>query len=381
MILDSGYLHAADDGLGRLRTELDSPDTLVLVFAGLRQQQMEVPIKMIGTAFPRAVIVGCSTAGEVVGPRVHDGGIAVTVARFTRTRLTTARAPIVGPGASVAAGVSLARQLRSSSLAAVLVFSDGIDVNGSELLHGLNSELGDRVVVTGGLAGDADRFASTWVVADGAPRPGIVAAVGLHGNDVAVGHGSGGGWGIFGPQRLVTRSHGNVVLELDGRSALDLYEEYLGELADGLPASGLRFPLAIKKQADDEDALVRTLLSVSRQDRSLTFAGDVPTGWSAQLMRANFEHLIAGAGAAAAQTGGPSGIAGDCLALAISCVGRRLVLKDRVEEELEAVLSELAPGVGLAGFYSYGEMSPVASGRCELHNQTMTLTTMFERTQ
>jgi hypothetical protein len=378
MILDSTYLKPPDAGLIRLRTDLDSPNTLVLVFSGLDEEHMAAPVKLIAEAFPRSVLIGCSTAGEVFGATVRDGGVAVMVAQFTRTRLTTACSSIVDEGASAAGGVSLARKLQAPSLVAALVFSDGINVNGSELLQGISSELDPSVIVTGGLAGDADRFRSTWVLADGELRSGVAAAVGLHGDAVVVGHGSGGGWRIFGPQRVVTRSAGNVVFELDGRSALDLYEDYLGELAGGLPATGLRFPLQIKKDADD-DPLVRTLLAVNHSDRSLTFAGDVPTGWSAQLMRANFEHLVTGAGTAASQTAASTAVSGDCLGIAISCVGRRLVLKDRVEEELEAVLAGLAPGAQLIGFYSYGEISPVATGRCELHNQTMTLTTLYER--
>jgi hypothetical protein len=379
MIIDSTYIPSLDGGLDHLRSDLDSPDTLVLVFSGLTQQQMETPVKAIVATFPQSVVAGCSTAGEVVGTRVCDGGINVTVAQFGRTRLTTASSSILDEGASLAGGVDLARKLRSPSLAAVLMFSDGLNVNGSELLRGLNSELDDTVVVTGGLAGDADRFATTWVVADGQPSSGVVTAVGLHGDAVIIGHGSAGGWDIFGPQRVVTRSSGNVVYELDGRPALDLYEEYLGELAGGLPATGLRFPLAIRRHAEHEEALVRTLLGVDNAARSLIFAGDVPVESSAQLMRANFEHLVAGAATAARQTSRPSEVWGERLGLVVSCVGRRLLLKDRVEEELEAVQGELPVGTQLTGFYSYGEMSPAASGRCELHNQTMTLTTLAER--
>ena len=379
MILDTTYVSNPREGLRDLRTDLDSPETLVLVFSGLDRSEMEVPVKSILADFPQAIVVGCSTAGEVFDATVRDGGITVAAARFERATLTTACSSILEAGASFAGGVDLARQLRSESLKAVIVFSDGLQVNGSELLHGLRSGIAESVIVTGGLAGDADRFAETWVLAEGRARSGVVAAVGLHGDAVHVGHGSRGGWDIFGPERRVTRAEGNVVFELDGRSVLDLYEEYLGDLAGGLPGSGLFFPLAIKKHSDDEEALVRTLLSVNREDRSLTFAGDIPTGWTAQLMRANYDRLIAGAAGAASETYSRSAVSDVCLGIAISCVGRRLVLKDRVEEELEAAVHGLPAGTQLVGFYSYGELSPLASGRCELHNQTMTLTTVSER--
>lgn len=241
MIISSSYLPAPHEGLGGLRTDLDSPESLVLIFSGLGAADMEVPVKAVQAAFGRSVIVGCSTAGEVVGATVRDGGMTVAAARFERSTLTTAWSSIVDEGSSFAAGVDLAGKLRSPSLAAVLVLSDGLSVNGSELLEGLSREFGESVVITGGLAGDADRFAETWVLADGRARPGIVAAVGLHGDAVRVGHGSRGGWDIFGPERVVTRSDRNVVFELDGRPVLDLYEEYLGDLASGLPGSGLLF--------------------------------------------------------------------------------------------------------------------------------------------
>jgi hypothetical protein len=206
-----------------------------------------------------------------------------------------------------------------------------------------------------------------------------VVAAGLYGDSVAVGHGSKGGWDNFGPERLVTRSQGNILFELDGRPALQLYKEYLGELADGLPATGLLFPLALRSDAEEEKSLVRTILAVDEAAQSLTFAGDVPQGSLARLMRANFDRLIDGASEAGALAA-KSAVAhdGDVLAIAISCVGRRLVLGQRAEEEIEATLEMLPDGTRQIGFYSYGEISPFALGPCDLHNQTMTLTTIRE---
>jgi hypothetical protein len=236
------------------------------------------------------------------------------------------------------------------------------------------------VVVTGGLAGDGARFQRTWVLGSNGPRAGLVSAVGLYGESLRVGHGSKGGWDVFGPQRRITRSSGNVLYELDGRPALQLYKEYLGERAGELPASALLFPLAVRANAQDQKVLVRTVLSVDEAAQSMTFAGDVPQGFVAQLMRANFERLIEGASNAALHTLARCGADSveDVLSIAISCVGRRLILRERTEEEIEAALSELPVGTRQIGFYSYGEISPYATGQCDLHNQTMTLTTIRE---
>jgi hypothetical protein len=201
--------------------------------------------------------------------------------------------------------------------------------------------------------------------------------VGFYGDHVHLGHGSKGGWDIFGPERRVTKSSGNILYELDGRPALQLYKEYLGERAAGLPATGLLFPLSLRVTKSENKSLVRTILAVDEAHQSMTFAGDIPEGYLAQLMRANFDRLVQGASEAAQSTSRNNGSAA-VLAVAISCVGRRLVLGERTEEETEAALEVLPRGTAQVGFYSYGEISPYASGLCDLHNQTMTLTTISE---
>ncbi|HET9658348.1 MAG TPA: FIST N-terminal domain-containing protein [Kineosporiaceae bacterium] len=374
----TGYIPAAEMGSAGLPADLDSPSTLVLVFSGLPAAEAGNALPVLRRAFPRSVIVGCSTAGEIFGGSVRDGGLCVAVARFERTRLTVARIDLPDAAASRAAGAELARQLQEASLSAVLVYSDGLTVNGSQLMKGLNDGLAEPVVVTGGLAGDGDRFETTWVVVGDKPVSNAVVGVGLHGDAVVIGHGVGGGWDAFGPQRVITRSVGNVMYELDGKLALDLYERYLGDLFAGLPWTGLMFPLTINERPDS-DSFIRAVLSVDRDAHTMTFAGDVPEGWTAQLTRPNPVRVVEGATQAAEACAVRSPVAGECLAVAASCCARRLVLKERTEEELEVVTQGLPPGAQLVGFYSYGEITPLPSGRSDLHNQTMTLTLLAER--
>ncbi|MBV9949334.1 MAG: FIST C-terminal domain-containing protein [Myxococcales bacterium] len=354
---------------------IDSERTLIVVFGAAEYIDRPAPLEELRRAFPRSTVLGCSTAGEILGGSIHDHSLAAAVVRFEGTEVAHASAPVRSASESRAAGAALARALARPSLRAMLVLSDGISVNGSELLRGINDEVGE-VQVSGGLAADGDRFRRTWVVAGDAPCPSRVAAVGLYGPRVRVSHGSRGGWDIFGPERIVTRSSGNVLYELDNRPALALYKQYLGERAAGLPATALLFPLAVRASHRDEP-LVRTILRLHEDDSSLTFAGDVPQGSLAQLMRANFDRLIDGAGSAARLVSMGSGTPGENLTIAVSCVGRRLVLGERAEEEVEAA-AHMLDGDNLVGFYSYGEISPFASGRCELHNQTMTLTRVWE---
>lgn len=357
---------------------LDSEGTLVLAFAGSRVSTPSV-FGALRDAFPRSKLLGCSTAGEILQEEISDGGASVAVIRFDRSSLRLARAPVAGAPASFEAGRSIARDLHAPDLRAVFILSDGLNVNGTQLVRGLGSILPEDVVVTGGLAGDGDRFESTWIFDGEGVHDRAVAAVGIYGDRVVVGHGSRGGWDTFGPPRLVTRAEGNVLHELNGNPALSVYRQYLGEMASGLPATALLFPLAIRRTKEGDEPLVRTVLKIDDATQSMTFAGDIPDGSTVQFMRASFERLIDGAAEAASLASRGALTPSDgSVSIAISCVGRRLVLGERAEEEVESALEKLPAGTKLVGFYSYGEISPYEKGLCDLHNQTMTLTTITE---
>lgn len=357
---------------------LDSPHTLLLLFGASSYLDHPEPIEALAAAYPTSQLLGCSTSGEVYGTNVVDDSLVVAVLRLEHSTLRATSAPISAATASFGAGQTLARALIHPALRGVLVLSDGLHVNGSELIRGLNAILPPSVVVTGGLAGDGDRFERTWVLRDGRPQSGHVSAVGLYGEAIRLSHGSKGGWSIFGRERRVTHAEGNVLYKLDDRPALALYKEYLGELAAGLPATALLFPLALRAHEQAEKRVVRTVLSIDEEAQSMTFAGDMPEGYLAQLMQANFDRLIDGAYRAASLVAADQRHTLPCLSLAISCVGRRLILGERTEEELEATLEILPPGTHQIGFYSYGEISPYTTGHCDLHNQTMTLTMISE---
>ena len=356
------------------------PDaSLVLVFGAPALLRDKQSLAALRARYPDAFIFGCSTAGEIRGTHVTDESIVATAIAFERTEMRYTGARMVDVGNSYAGGERLAAGLPHEGLVHVFVLSDGIHVNGSDLVRGLAAGLPKGVSITGGLAGDGDRFEETVVVLDGKAQTDAVGALGLYGDGLSVGCASLGGWDSFGPERLITRSEGNVLYELDGRSALDLYKTYLGEHAAGLPATGLLFPLSLRI-GDGETPVVRTILGVDEEQQSMTFAGDVPEGAYARLMKANFDRLIDGAMGAARNSSATVGGSTPDLAILISCVGRKMVLKQRVEEEVEGVRDVLGEDAVFTGFYSYGEISPFTpNAKCELHSQTMTITTFTER--
>lgn len=357
---------------------LDGPASLVLVFGASNIVGDAVRMDEVRERYPGAHLVGCSTSGEICGIRVRDDSLVVTAVRFEHTALKLAHVVIGAGGDSLEAGKRLAQALPQQQLVHVLVLSDGLLVNGSELARGLRENLPAGVAVTGGLAGDGTDFQQTLVCADTLPSEGVVAALGFYGKHLKVGYGSMGGWDTFGAERLITRSKGNVLYELDGRSALELYKKYLGENNAG-PAEALLFPLALRTGSEGF-GLVRSVASINEEEQSMTFFGDMPEGSYARLMKANFDRLVDGAAGAAHASYEMLGSKEPDLAILVSCVGRKLVLKQRVEEEVESVRDVLGMNTVLAGFYSYGEICPYgAITGCELHNQTMTITTFSER--
>ena len=373
------FLYNPVSGWAReLDPSLDSEQTLVVAFGASDLSAVAGALAELANVYPSSHRIGCSTAGEIYGTTLSDGGLCVAVAKFARTRIAAVSAQVSASEQSFSAGQEIARGLQADKLRGVFVLSEGLRVNGSALVEGISSVLGEDVVVTGGLAADGDRFQETWTFANDAAHTHRVCAVGLYGDAVRIGHGSKGGWDRFGVERRVTRAEGNVLFELDGRPALSLYKEYLGERASGLPATGLLFPLSLRSNDSDQESVVRTILAVDESNQSITFAGDVPQGSLATLMHANFDRLVNGASDAASMVSVPVTEGLSTLALAISCVGRRLVLGEGAEEEIEATLDVLPTNTRQVGFYSYGEISPHTSGRCDLHNQTMTLTTITE---
>jgi hypothetical protein len=359
---------------------LDSPQTLLLVFGASSYINFTEPFEQLKQRYPQSVIAGCSTAGEIIGDEVIDESLVLSISCFEHTPIQQVTLPIESKKDSFQVGEQIARTLNREKLAGILVFADGLQINGTPLVNGINAGLSHQVVVTGGLAGDGNAFVRTWVLVDGIPKTQYVSGIGLYGDAVTIRHGSKGGWKPFGRNRLVTKSSENVLYELDGEPALALYKNYLGDMAAGLPATGLRYPLSVSDKKEGKH-LIRTILSVNEDDQSLTFTGDIQQGHYARLMFATLDNLVDAAELAAQMANSENDISAEkeVLTIVVSCVGRRFLMDEDPGAELEATLDFLPENTSQIGFYSYGELSPyIKNGSCDLHNQTMTLTTIHE---
>ena len=350
---------------------------LVLAFAQRTVLDEVLPYKSLKSYFPSAQIIICSSSGQISNNNRIEEDIVATAISFDKTKIKTTQIDIVLDNNLDELGKKIKTDLLSDDLKSILILSEGSFVNGTELINELIKQTNKSIPIFGGLAGDEYNFEKTVVGLNADATSGKIVAVGFYGEHIHFGYGSEGGWGDFGPEREVTKSEKNVLYKIGDRFALDLYKEYLGKYAEELPGSSLYFPLSMKETPNSE-SVVRTILAIDEENKSMTFAGNIPEGSSVRLMKGNTDKLIDASSKAALKIGAkPS--KDTQLALLVSCVGRRIVLGDRVEEELEVVKDIFGDKTILCGFYSYGEISPTLKNvACELHNQTMTIATLFE---
>ena len=371
-----------------LPVELDSQSTLVLVFGPTAMIGQTAPIDDIRRGFPQALLAGASSDTVIENGRLADAVLAVAITRFDHARLAMVSAGHNVDGiysdseSDFARGRRMALELAShDELVAVLTLADGLRINGPELVRGLFDGLPPQVLLTGGMAADGTAFGRTWVIAGGQPCSGAAVAIGLYGSRLRVHGASRGGSVGFGPRRRVTHAVANVVFELDSRPALQLYEQYLGKYASALPASAAHFPLCVYRGATGEPPIIRYVLGIDRNAQSITLAGDVPLGSAVQLARAGRGELMRGADQVAHELAGwvaPQVVDGAVLNIVVSCIGRRVVLGEQTDAEVEVVGQCLPPGAGQIGFYSYGEICGAGRAQCDMHNMTLTLTTVWE---
>ncbi|WP_405292021.1 FIST signal transduction protein [Algibacter sp. Ld11] len=348
---------------------------LIMLFVSPDFGIIDEVLSRINRVFPKATIFGCSTAGEISDVAVKDKTISLTAIQFDNTCLKLVAVELNETVDSGKAGERIGNMLYMDSLKHVMILSDGLNINGADLVLGLKYTL-PNISVTGGLAADGEDFQKTFVIRNNERLENVVLGLGFYGDNLRVSYSSKGGWDGFGIERLVTKSNKNILYELDGKPVLKLYKELLGEDAQKLPSSGLLFPVSIRPDKYAR-AVVRGLSGINEAEQSLIFGANIEEGSYLRLMKGNIDRLIVGAEESAIS------VSQDLketleLVILISCVGRRLVLKQLVEEEIDAVRGVIGSEPKITGFYSYGEIAPLDESLCELHHQTMTITTLSE---
>jgi len=373
-----------DKGWQFNKTEIENKENVAIlfIFGTAKVMKENLFFNDIRNIYPNAILVGGSSAGTIYEDEIVDEShIIASALCFKKSKVKLAIENIHDIKDSFNIGKRLVSKLSADDLKHIIVLTDSINLNGSMLVEGLNANIDSEIPISGGILGEETKtFANAYVLANKPAQTSITIAIGFYG-EIESFYGSDSGWDDFGTERVITKSTGNIVYEIDGEPALDLYKKYLGDLADKLPASGLRFPLNIWNPDNNEKPVIRTLMAVDEVKKSLTFVSDVPQGFKAKLMKTNIDGLIDGSERAIQQTEFIPTENKSAYCLAVSCIGRQLILDQLTEEELVVIDDYIGDNVELTGFYSYGEIAPFSKElkNCRFHNQTMTVTVITEK--
>jgi hypothetical protein len=323
-------------------------------------------------------IIGCSTSGEISssGLSINSavlGGIASDCLDFEIVTVQGLKKD------SEAAGRQLAESF-SSTPRLLQIFSDGLTGNGCAILRGIANVFGDSVPVNGGAAGDNGEFVKTLQFCRDRVYSDAVCGIAFYG-DFRLGIGVQSGWAPIGLSKQVTRACGNIVFELNGEPALDVYERFLGQHAKKLPAIGVEYPLGfLKSSADKNQAdhyILRATMSVDRAKRSILFAGEIPEGAIVNMTCGDKTSILEAAGTAAREAISGIGNATPEIIFCYSCMARKIVLGRRTEEEITRIRAEFDSRIPMIGFYTYGEFCPVGRKSSNyMHNETVTLSVL-----
>ena len=351
---------------------------LVLIFGNRYLLEDTSIFEEIKNLFPDGHLVFGSTCADITSKSVNEDSITITAIEFEKSTFLIKTSNVLNADCdSFKTGNDLIKQFPSENLKYIFVVSEGSFINGSQLTKGMNNATTDNLFITGALCGDSDRFEKTLASYNENPKQGEIVAIGFYGESLEITFSIYGGWTPFGPERIVTKSEGNVLYELDNLPALDIYKKYLGDKSKELPGAALLYPLNVKNK-NEEQSIVRSILNIDESNNTMILAGDIPENSKVQLMMTNVDN-IANASEQAARQALSLRHNKPQLAMLVSCIGRKLVLDQRVEEEIEEVIEVIGNDITVSGFYSYGEIAPFHGEiSCQLHNQTMTVTLISE---
>lgn len=363
---------AGKDAGSSIRDALGGDPDLVLLFCAAEYDAREVIAGLYERFAARARIFGCSSCAEINSEEAITGSVTAMGILLGEVEATIVHARD-GANDSAAVGRALGEALAQLRPGLVLLLVDGIVLNSTPVLEGMQSILGEHVPIAGGVAADALTFTRTEEYVDREVMTGAAVALALSG-PLRIETVVAGGWQAIGDSRVITRAEGSkTIVELDGEPALDVYRRYLGTFGRDLDNAGLEFPIGVIAQPGDEslaeEAFIRAVQGAASDGHGVRVSGDIVEGATVRMMRASGDELIASATRgvdAAART-----LREPALALFFDCAGRKVVLGTRYQEELASVFAGLPAALPKIGFYTYGELAP-RTGKTIHHDETFT---------
>lgn len=375
---------AGKEAASEVLVHLPEQPQIVWVFGAISYDQRAL-IRGVKSVLPETIIIGCTTDGEISNQGLTVDSVVLLGLISDQLEFTTAIVRDLGKN-SFEAGKKLAEQFNGEPTEYIQIFSDGLTGNGSEIIKGIQSVLGINVKIAGGTAGDGSLFQKTYQYFNDEILTDALIGVAFVG-EFKFGTGVQSGWTTIGMAKQVTKAEKNVLYELDGKPALEVYEKFLGQNASLLPAVGVEYPLGLLGPSGDVDEddyyLCRATMGVDRVKGTVTFAGDIPEGAFVKMTMGSESDILQAVQKAASQAlerlkNGNASVK-PAAVFFYSCMARKIVLGSRTNEEISAIKKIVGDDVPIIGFYSYGEYAPAGKEmNSHLHNETATLTLISE---
>lgn len=341
----------------------DEKNLLVQVFSSeLDKNILENLLQEIQEITPQAKIIGATTDGEILENEVSTDKIILSVTSFEKATLSVAMQ--INEDNTYECGVKIAKKLIQDDTKVLFLFLDGIHGNGEVFLNGVKS-ISNEITIAGGMAGDAGQFKNTYVLSnEGIIYKGAV-GISVNSQNLHIKTSYSFNWQEIGKPLTITKAEANHVYEIDGKSPVEIYTQYLGiDIAELLPAKGVEFPLILER---DGIKIARAVLG-KEDDGSLIFAGNLRVGDKVHFGYGNSSMILKDS---LCIKDNLSSINVESI-FVYSCMARRRFLEKSISLELTP-LANIAP---TSGFFTYGEF--FKSNNCELLNQTMTVIAMSE---
>lgn len=336
---------------------------LVQIFSSINDSAVLKNIAAkIKELLPSASILGVTTAGEIVEAKMQEGGIVISFSLFEKTLIKSKLYENCG---EKECAKKIVDEFVFDNTKALIIFSDGLNSNGEELIKEI-ANLKPELIVAGGRAGDDFRFLKTFVFDESMVFENGFAIASLSGDELIVNNSYLLNWLTIGEEMTITKAKKNRVFTVDNMPIIQLYKKYLGvDVADSLPASGMEFPLILR----NGDAFVARAPIAKMEDSSLVFAGNLNEGEKVKFGFANIDFIKAKS-FDSYENFKDTPIESMFI---YSCVARKSFLEEDLEYEL-SVLNSIAPTVG---FFTYGEFFH-SFRTSELLNITTTVLTLSE---
>jgi hypothetical protein len=369
--------NAAKQAMGKIGS---SKCDLVLVFSSVKFDLHEL-IKGVRSITGQAKIVGCTTSGEITNYGRQTESTVVLCMKTDTEIYTSFNEGIKTNGQKTGEELSekLIKGFSESVKGTMMILPDGLAGNLSPLVRGIYDTSGANVRLVGGSAGDDFQFKSTYQIFNDKVTSDGVCGI-LFPPEIKIGIGIKHGWSPIGELMVVTKSEGNILYELNNRPALDVYFEALNKPADNVTQMYLTevsetSPIGIVEVGGKH--LIRHLYAPT-PERGIACFGDIPQESIVSIMSGDKTTLIKSAEEASLEAISAIGGRNVKAVIVFDCVSRVFILKEKVNEEIEAIKKVLGRDIPIFGFYTYGEIGAFEGGQPTFHNKTIIVCTIAE---